>query len=207
MVKDNEDIGGDADDLQPILANLWSWVVNLTILRIEGILAAECNAFVPHITWCATGLLAFLPLHTTGIYGSSDALNVSDFLILSSTKMLLITQPNTPKQRHLPGIMKEVNTIIKHVPAEHTLHLNHDKVTVSAVLQSMGKHNCIHLTCHGIQNIKDPVKSAFALYNGNLELQSLMTEKLNGAELAFLSACQTVTGDMKLPEEAVHLAV
>ncbi|KAI0033892.1 hypothetical protein K488DRAFT_46758, partial [Vararia minispora EC-137] len=51
----------------------------------------------------------------------------------------------------------------------------------------------------------DPRKSASALYDGRLELTTLMAKSMDDATLAFLSACQTVTGDAKLPEEAVHL--
>ena len=51
-----------------------------------------------------------------------------------------------------------------------------------------------------------PTKSAFILADGNLELEELIKHPLPRAEFAFLSACQTATGDVKLAEEAVHLA-
>jgi len=44
------------------------------------------------------------------------------------------------------------------------------------------------------------------LHDGRLELSKLMSRSLPHAQLAFLSACQTATGDETLPEEAVHLA-
>ncbi|KAK7454050.1 hypothetical protein VKT23_011563 [Stygiomarasmius scandens] len=70
----------------------------------------------------------------------------------------------------------------------------------------MDVHSWVHLACHGGQNTKDRTKSAFFLYNGELELEALMQRSLKNAELAILSACQTATGDEMLPEEAVHLA-
>ncbi|THU94644.1 hypothetical protein K435DRAFT_559605, partial [Dendrothele bispora CBS 962.96] len=78
--------------------------------------------------------------------------------------------------------------------------------TVEAVSGEMSNHDIIHLSCHGIQNMKNPLYSAFALYDGRLELNKLMRLSLKNKELAFLSACQTATGDERLPEEAVHLA-
>jgi len=39
-----------------------------------------------------------------------------------------------------------------------------------------------------------------------LELADIMKQNIANCELAFLSACQTGTGDEKLREEAVHLA-
>lgn len=70
----------------------------------------------------------------------------------------------------------------------------------------METHSCIHLACHASQNTDTPLKSGFSLYDGTLELSAIIQKRLIGAELAFLSACQTSTGDEKLSEEAVHLA-
>ncbi|KIJ54118.1 hypothetical protein M422DRAFT_241376 [Sphaerobolus stellatus SS14] len=221
------DIQNNAQSLQTILATLWLRVVEPIMLKIKSILVDASYGGLPHITWCATGHLAFLPLHAAGIYGSGDPskqMNISDFVVSSYTptltallhppikvpvsqpKILLVSQPNTPHQRSLPGTIDEVNVIQKCTLAQHTLHLDHKQATVSNVLKAMDEYHWVHLACHGIQDIKDPIKSAFALYDGRLDLQLLMTKSLNQAELAFLSACQTATGDEKLPEEAVHLA-
>jgi len=39
-----------------------------------------------------------------------------------------------------------------------------------------------------------------------LTLKEIMKQSFSHTELAFLSACQTATGDDKLPDEAIHLA-
>lgn len=70
----------------------------------------------------------------------------------------------------------------------------------------MGICNWIHLACHGTQDIEHPTKSAFILADGHLELAEIIKHPLPNAQFAFLSACQTATGDAKLAEEAVHLA-
>jgi len=70
----------------------------------------------------------------------------------------------------------------------------------------MATHSSIHFACHANQNTSDPLKSGFALQDGYLELSTIIQKRLATADLAFLSACQTSTGDEKLSEEAVHLA-
>ena len=70
----------------------------------------------------------------------------------------------------------------------------------------METHSCIHFACHARQNTHEPLKSKFTLYDGDLELSEIIKKQLVGADLAYLSACETSTGDEKLSEEAVHLA-
>lgn len=49
-------------------------------------------------------------------------------------------------------------------------------------------------------------KSAFCLLDKPLELSTIITKSFPHADLAFVLACQTRTGDEQLPEEAIHLA-
>lgn len=84
--------------------------------------------------------------------------------------------------------------------------LNDKEATIGAVLNEMEQYGWCHLACHGIQHREDPTKSAFALQDGMLDLAAIMSKSFRSAEMAFLSACQTATGDEKRPEEAVHLA-
>ena len=72
-------------------------------------------------------------------------------------------------------------------------------------MRAMESHSWIHLACHGTQ-ARTAIESAFILHDGKLELSKLMSKHIPDAELAFLSACQTATGDTNLPQEAVHLA-
>ena len=83
---------------------------------------------LPHITWCASGPLAFLPLHAAGVYGSKaeklDMDTVSSYTpsisaLLSTQRdageleprVLVVAQPNTPHYDPLPGVIEEVNSI------------------------------------------------------------------------------------------------
>jgi CHAT domain-containing protein len=120
------------------------------------------------------------------------------------TGVLVVSQPDTPGSSPLSGTEEEATRILSMFPESKIL--NSAQGTVSAVLDHMKTHSWVHLACHGLQNSTDPTKSAFSLYDGKLTLADLMTVSLSHADLAFLSACQTASGDQTLPEEAVHLA-
>jgi len=184
------------------------------------------------IWWCATGPLAFLPLHAAGIYNQSEPLAriscISDFAVssytptvsalldkvkrsvdvrsLSPSKLLIISQPNSPGCSPLPGATEEMNTIQKTIGSDHCTPLEATVATISKVKLEMQSHGSIHFACHASQNIGAPLKSGFYLDDGRLELAELMKQNIAQCDLAFLSACQTSTGDEKLSEEAVHLA-
>ena len=50
------------------------------------------------------------------------------------------------------------------------------------------------------------MKSAFALYDGHLELGEIASKRLSSGQFAFLSACHAASGLKDLPGEAMHLA-
>ena len=93
-----------------------------------------------------------------------------------------------------------------HTSGFETLYLKERAATVDQVREEMKTHTWIHLACHGSQDNTDPLQSAFHLYDGPLSLSDIIKQRPDNAEFAFLSACQTSTGDKKLSEESVHLA-
>ncbi|KAI0027844.1 CHAT domain-containing protein, partial [Vararia minispora EC-137] len=214
-----------------VLKDLWTFVVQPVLERIEIKLADSIIADLPHVTWCPTGPLAFLPIHAAGIYGRrgmpDDEMKLFDIVVSSytptlsallrpphglvdgwpSVKALVVSQPKTPGMSMLPGVASEVARIRKHLDGQ-VVHFDDKDATIEAVFRAMNEDRCqiIHLACHGLQNTEDPTESAFALHDGKLTLSRLMSSSVRNAEFAFLSACQTSTGDEKLPEEAVHLA-
>jgi CHAT domain-containing protein len=122
--------------------------------------------------------------------------------------LLMISQPDTPMLCPIPGTAVEVRAI-EQVLANYNVQylcLESDNATVNQVKTKMDTHSCIHFACHAIQNTTKPLQSGFYLHDGRLELLEIIKEQLIGADLAFLSACQTSTGDEQLSEEAVHLA-
>ena len=87
-----------------------------------------------------------------------------------------------------------------------SLRLEGSVATVSRVKQEMEAYGWVHLACHASQDTHSPLRSGFFLHDGRLELLELMKQNIPKCQLAYLSACQTSTGDEKLSEEAVHLA-
>lgn len=122
--------------------------------------------------------------------------------------MLLISQPSTPGQTGLPGAKEESHAIqIKMEAADvRSLLLENVSANIVQVKTEMNSHSWVHFACHAIQDIKEPLESGVQLYDNRLELLEMMKQQLPNADFAFLSACQTSTGDEKLSEEAVHLA-
>ena len=101
--------------------------------------------------------------------------------------------------------MGAIQKTIRSNPSE-SLCLEAEAATVSRVKQEMRSHSSIHFACHASQDVESPLNSGFYLHDGRLNLAEIMKLKIARSELAFLSACQTSTGDEKLSEEAVHLA-
>jgi CHAT domain-containing protein len=115
---------------------------------------------------------------------------------------------SSPNLTRLPGTTEEMKKVRQHFLGDQVIHLDDTYATVDAVLSTMDVHRCqtVHLACHGLQHLMNPMKCAFALYDGPLHLSKLMSRPRDNAELAFLSACQTATSDAKVPEKAVHPA-
>ncbi|KAJ6579079.1 CHAT domain-containing protein [Mycena vulgaris] len=211
------------DRLCVILECLWKNIVQPILEAIEPTLWELAVTKIPHITWCLTGPLTFLPLHAAGIYTPSTTLSISDFVVSSYTpnlttllyarartaprspsRVAIVSQPNTPGQAPLPGVTKEVSALKKHFP--DALNLDGVHATVLPVLDAMKACGWVHFACHGLQATHDPMQSAFALHDGQLPLSQIMAASLSHADLAVLSACQTATGDQMLAGEAAHLA-
>jgi CHAT domain-containing protein len=124
----------------------------------------------------------------------------------SSQTVVCVSQADTPSQAPLPGALVERDILMRKFPNAVTV-LDGAHATRTSVLGAMRTHSWIHFACHGIQDIRIPTNSAFELHDGPLKLSELMeSQHAVGADLAFLSACQTAVGDKRLPDEAVHLA-
>ena len=106
----------------------------------------------------------------------------------------------------MPGTRTEITSVQKHAKGILYKELQGDQATTKATLDAMEQSTCVHLACHASQNTADPTQSGFHLHDGVLSLAAVAGKSFKNKELAFLSACQTATGDKQLPDEAVHLA-
>jgi CHAT domain-containing protein len=129
-------------------------------------------------------------------------------LIVKPFKMAAIIQPNTPGHQLLPYTIKELENIKKYVPPDSLAAFGVPGAPASTdiVLSHLTAFSIIHLACHGQQDLKSPLESAFILEDKPLKVSQIIQKSVPNASLAFLSACHTALGDEKLPDEAIHLA-
>ncbi|KAK7061238.1 CHAT domain-containing protein [Favolaschia claudopus] len=207
-----------------ILATLWSNVVYPVIEALE--LKPTSIDQLPRLWWCPTGALTFLPLHAAGMYDNPAAGNkLSDYAISSYLPTLralrdppTISPGNERKFKvlgvgvpsgssPLPGTREELRHISGHVGLSRFVSLIDNKATVDAVSSGIEECAWAHFACHGLQNPLEPTQSSLLLTNETqLTISQITQLSLPHAELAFLSACQTATGDAKLTDEAMHLS-
>ncbi|KAJ7906078.1 CHAT domain-containing protein [Mycena leptocephala] len=211
-----------------ILSELWMGLVKPILDALA--ITTPSREHLKHIWWCPTGPFTFLPIHAAGLYGKDSVFGskLSDFVISSYTpsltaliegfrsqsksekepQLLLVAQPSAFGQTYIPGTQEEIDCIQSHASGKlSVLRLEEDNATIENVQQSMRDSSWVHFACHGVQDASDPTKSALLLAGSQqLTLASIINLSLPHANLAFLSACQTATGDKKVQEESVHLA-
>ncbi|KAF6745766.1 CHAT domain-containing protein [Ephemerocybe angulata] len=213
-----------------VLRGLWEEVIKpileaLKLLKVDK----SSESTPPRLWWCPTGPLSFLPLHAAGVYRGANPECVFDYVVSSYTPtvtamndrvknrrpidaetsgLFLTNQPNAPGASPISGTTKEVRAISEKARESQIRmeKLEGSDMTVNACLEHMQKFSSIHLACHGSQNAAEPLRSRFLFHQGSLELGTILKSNLKNADLAFLSACQTSTGEEKLSDEAVHLA-
>ncbi|KAF6747631.1 CHAT domain-containing protein, partial [Ephemerocybe angulata] len=210
-----------------VLRCLWGELVKPIL---EALKISKTSASVlPRIWWCPTGSLSFLPIHAAGIYGENDSDCLIDYAVSSYiptvaalidrvkasrsinkvvSGIFLTSQPHPSGASPIPGTTQEVRSIHSMATKNgvRVEALEGDAVTIDKCLESMEAYSIIHLACHASQNATDPLESRFLFHSGSLRLGRIIQQSLRNADLAFLSACQTSTGQEKLSDEAVHLA-
>ncbi|KAJ7500920.1 TPR-like protein [Mycena galericulata] len=216
------------EEFSLILSELWIRLVKPVLNALNITIPSTHNP--QRIWWCPTGPLTFLPIHAAGVYGANEVLGskLSDYVISSYTpsltaliqgfrprpqspkpfQVLAVAQPSAQGQSYIPGTEAEITSIQTHATGKvPVLRLDVNLATVENVQAGMKDSSWVHFACHGVQNGSDPTESALLLAgNSRLTLSSIIKLSLPEADFAFLSACQTATGDKILEEEAVHLA-
>ena len=126
----------------------------------------------------------------------------------SVSGLFLTNQPNAPGATKIPGTTTEVRSIYQKAIENgiRVLKIEGSDLTLNECLGHLEDFSSVHLACHGYQNPEESLRSKFCFHNGTLDLATILRMDLKNADLAFLSACQTSTGDEKLSDEAVHLA-
>ena len=175
----------------------------------------------------------FLPIHAAGLYGtqySQPGHKVSDFVVSSyvptlsilapspnpdaatsgDLRLLAVRQPPSDGLLQLPGVdteLEHIRAVIRNSPTARTTLLESSVGTVEEVLTLMKDADWVHFACHGIQDAARPTESGLCLADRRrLKLRDIIALSRPHSGLAFLSACQTATGDERLSDEAIHIA-
>ncbi|KAJ6620473.1 hypothetical protein B0H10DRAFT_1946026 [Mycena sp. CBHHK59/15] len=118
-----------------------------------------------------------------------------------------VTHTDSNSSDSLKGVGQEVKKIASTVKEPyHVQHLVGERATMDAVKLQLQECSWVHLACSGGQNPIDPTKSHLRLYDGNLDLETILRMHLPNAQFVFLSAPETAMGDAELVNESFHLA-
>jgi CHAT domain-containing protein len=122
--------------------------------------------------------------------------------------MLAVALPSTPRLSDLPLAEAELAMVSSCVPVVDSL-LGPD-ATREHLLTRLAGHSLLHFAGHGQQDPFNQQSAAMFchdyLEHGPVTAADIAGLHLQGAELAFLSACHTARGSAQLSDESVHLA-
>ncbi|KAF8443876.1 CHAT domain-containing protein [Boletus edulis BED1] len=221
----------DRGTWESFLSPLWKCVVE----PVMDALAFSTPGDLSRIFWCPTGPFVFLPIHAAGLYDaeySAPGHKVFDFVVSSYVpalsilapsrnihvahdndfRLLAVRQPPTDGRQlsRLPGVhteLEHIKEVITNSGSACATFLEPSVGTVEEVLGLMKQADWVHFACHGIQDAKNPTDSGLCLANERrLKISDIIGLSRSRGGLAFLSACQTATGDEGLSDEAIHIA-
>ncbi|WP_328785581.1 CHAT domain-containing protein [Streptomyces canus] len=126
---------------------------------------------------------------------------------------LIVAMPNTPHASPLPHVLTEAQQLRRQLP-RHTLLMEGSgsssaaQPTTASVRAALPRCAIAHFACHGSVHPSDPSLSKLLLCDpaDPLTVSSLASLRLDGARLAYLSACDTAAVvPNELIDEAIHL--
>jgi tetratricopeptide (TPR) repeat protein len=223
--------GPAADRVAATLGWLWDEIAGpvLDALELSPVEAdAAGRTRWPRLWWVPTGPLAFLPLHAAGYHddaGATRPRTVLDRAVCSylptvrslpapssdpagraAPGVLAVAMPSTPDAADLPGARGEAVYIASRLA--HVDILSGSEATHAAVLAALPAHPWVHFACHAASSTQDASAGRLLLDDHEdhpLTVREIAALQISGAELAYLSACDTARGPVKLADEAVHV--
>ncbi|KAJ7907137.1 CHAT domain-containing protein, partial [Mycena leptocephala] len=187
---------------------IWTFIVSPVYTALRSVRG--------RLWWLPTGEFTGLPLHASspdGYFVHSYTATLGSLLdayakrgpgSLQTFGIVGVAFTDASLRNFLPSVKQEVENII-HIVRKAVKCLTDKNATVDAVQQQLRESSWVHLACHGEQDLRDPTKSKLLLFEGNLELDTILRMDLPRAQFAFLAACQTAMGDVGLINESFHL--
>jgi CHAT domain len=224
LVQVNEFEEGRLTSISDLFHQTWSLFGGSTIKH----LAYGSPSLPPRLWWCMTGSLTFIPTHAcfpkpvrsrkTQGQGMMDLAVSSCTTTLSALvrhlrndkspplSILAVAQPDGGCEGGpLPCASSEVE-IVRGLSMLHTSILVGPNATVDTVADVLASATWVHFACHGVQNVNQPMNSAFMMYDNHLTLARIAQSSSRSAQFAYLSACQSAKGSKTLPNESLHIS-
>ncbi|KAG1862742.1 CHAT domain-containing protein [Suillus subalutaceus] len=216
-------------ELQVLLRTVWNEIILPIVIVLQRDLRVTSGS---RIWLCPTATFTSIPLHAAHPFQTKAdgrrELCLEDVYICSYTPTLsaLIRSRQMMKKRATPSFVvigqsspgagqgkalltvdSELELVRKLVPTTaNPTTLSGDDATRAGALDALQCNTWVHLACHGKQDREQPYYSRFAMKDKPLTLLDIMEKDIPHAEFAFLSACHTAVGDVKTPDEVIHLA-
>ncbi|MEV6282439.1 CHAT domain-containing protein [Kribbella sp. NPDC051770] len=175
---------------------------------------------LPRLWWIPTGPLTTLPLHAAGPPNGPSVLDrvISSYAptvrsladarrTTSDTpgSPLIVSVPAAPGTPPLPRVREETAALTNRFPA--ALVLADDQATRRRVLDALPNHRWAHFACHAVSSA-DAATGQLLLHDhasDPLTVADLARLRLDDAEVAYLSACDTSVSRGDLTDEALHI--
>jgi CHAT domain-containing protein len=172
----------------------------------DGTGASRKLVIVPH------GLLHRVPFHAL-FDGGSYLLERFEVSYAPSAKVYSLCEKRIPQgfdktlvlsvaDPSIPAVTEEAQAVVRHLPAAELL--SDRQATVEALRSKAPGCGILHLACHGMFRVDNPMFSALKLYDGWLAASDVIRLDLAGA-LVTLSACESGRNEVFAGDELMGL--
>ncbi|MFF1442010.1 CHAT domain-containing protein [Streptomyces sp. NPDC058295] len=213
---------------------LWDTITGPVLERLTPVRPSGPGGAPARVWWCPQGPLAFLPLHAAGYHGpragADDERCVLGRVASSYTstvaalhhartrhggttaggsEQLIVSMSRTPGAGDLPNADAEAHAVGRH-PANGRapVSLVNERATRDGVLEALRHARSVHFACHAVADTQDPSACRILTHDHAtrpLTVTDIAGLRLDGAHLAYLSACATSATRQELVDEAVHI--
>ncbi len=186
----------------------------------------DALAEVTQATLIPCGWLALLPLHaawTEDASAPTGSRYASDRIALSYApsaralaaaqeiaagaqpdRLLAVEEPRPVTSADLQSAAVEVAYALRSFP-DHQV-FRHETASRTGVLQALPGFPVLHFACHANASLGNPLASGLLMANDEmLTVRDLLDQRMGGARLAVLSACETAVPGVELLDEQVGL--
>jgi CHAT domain-containing protein len=168
--------------------------------------ASHKLVIVPH------GLLHRVPFHAL-FDGGSYLLERFEVSYAPSAKVYSLCQKRTPRgldkalvvgvaDPSIPAVAEETQAVVRHLPAAQLLR--DQQATVEALRSKVPGCGVLHMACHGMFRVDNPMFSSLKVGDGWLAASDVMRLDLAGA-LVTLSACESGRNEVFAGDELMGL--